>query len=279
MAFRPKSFFLRIIRIAIRVLGPRIRTSLISVILEEAGDSKSERVLLSTKTELVQLIENNFKDSIPGWDYLNKSFSQNGEDLAVERLMEDHPTGRYIDVGAHHPFRFSNTALLSLKGWTGTNIDPNPSSIIDFRLARPHDNNICAALGSANSISNYYEFEESALNTFSEDMVRKHSNQGISPCKVTKTQVINSKHFLEETFTPDTFFFSIDAEGMDIEILQDLDFKNFYPCWIVIENQFLSMQEFEEFILNNSFLRNYQTKGLVGNSIILCSSGCSHVAS
>ena len=278
MAFRPKSFFLRILRIAMRVLGPRIRTSLISVILEEAGESKSEKVLLSTKTELVQLIVDNFKDSIPGWHYLNKSFSQNGEDLATARLMENHPIGRYIDVGAHHPFRFSNTALLNLKGWVGTNVDPNPTSISEFKLIRPYDKNICAALGSADSISNYYEFEESALNTFSEDMVKKHSSQSIFPIKVEKTQVINAKYFLERTFTLDTFFFSIDAEGMDFEILEDLDFKRFYPCWIVMENQSLSLREFENFILTNSFLRNYQTKGLVGNSIILRSYGCNHVA-
>jgi hypothetical protein len=278
MIFRPKSFFLRIIRIVIRVSGPRIRTSLISVILQEAGNSKSERILLSTDPELAQLIIDNFKNSIPGWHYLNKSFSQNGEDLATARLMENHPTGRYIDVGAHHPFRFSNTALLNLNGWTGINIDPNPSSIADFNSIRPHDNNVCAALGSANSISNYYEFQESALNTFSEDMVKKHSSQGIFPYRITRTQIVNSKQFLEPIFTPDTYFFSVDAEGMDIEILEDLDFDKFYPCWIVMENQSFSMAEFEKFILTNSFLRNYQTKGWVGNSIILLSSVCHHVA-
>jgi FkbM family methyltransferase len=279
MAFRPKSFFLRIIRIAIRVLGPRIRTSLISVILEEAGDSKSEKVLLLTKTELVRLIVDDFKDSIPGWHYLNKSFSQNGEDLAIQRLMEHHPIGKYIDIGAHHPFRFSNTALLNLQGWEGTNVDPNPESFKEFIRARPKDNNVCAALGSQTSMMSYYEFDESALNTFSQDLVKRHSSQGLFPRKVTQTQVIEAKQFLEQLFTADTFFLSVDAEGMDIEILRDLDFRHFHPCWIVMENQSLLMQDLEEFILSNSFLTNYHIRGLVGNSIILCSSGCSHVAS
>jgi hypothetical protein len=278
MTFSLKSIFLRITRWTLRILGPKIRTSLISIILEEAGNSKAERALLSTKTELVQLIVGNFTNSIPGWHYLNKSFSQNGEDLVIERLMENHPVGRYIDIGAHHPFRFSNTALLNLKGWMGTNIDPNPTSISHFNLVRPHDNNICAGLGSGNLMSNYYKFSESALNTFSEDMVKKLSAQNIYPCEITQTQIINAKQFLEQTFSPDTFFLSIDAEGMDIEILKDLDFKNFYPCWIVMENQSLSMREFEKFILTNPFLKNYHVKGLVGNSIILSSFGCNHVA-
>jgi hypothetical protein len=157
-------------------------------------------------------------------------------------------------------------------------VDANSESYDEFNFARPHDNNVCAALGTQNSVLPYYEFQESALNTFSEDMVRKHSSQGIFPSKVTQTQVIDSKQFLEQTFTSDTFFLSIDIEGMDLEILQNLDFKNFYPCWIVMENQSLSLQEFEKFILTNSFLTNYRVRGLVGNSLILFSLGCSHVA-
>ena len=259
-------------------LGPSYRTSLISLILENANISSPELRILSQNNENVTLVLKEFADGIPGYHYLNQCFSQNGEDLAIQRLLEGHPIGRYIDVGAHHPFRFSNTALLNLKGWVGTNIDPNPLSISGFNLARPNDNNICAALGSGNYISKYYEFEESAVNTISEDMVKKYSSQGIFPRKITQTQVIDSKQFLEQTFTSDTFFLSIDTEGMDLEILQNLDFKNFYSCWIVMENQSLSLQEFENFILTNSFLRNYQTKGLVGNSIILRSSGCNHVA-
>jgi hypothetical protein len=116
------------------------------------------------------------------------------------------------------------------------------------------------------------------LNTFSKDIVKKLSSQGILPYKITQTQVIESKQFLERIFTPDTFFLSIDVEGMDIEILKDLDFRNFYPCWIVMENQSLSMRDFEVFILSSKFLANYQIRGLVGNSIILCSFGCNHVA-
>jgi hypothetical protein len=90
--------------------------------------------------------------------------------------------------------------------------------------------------------------------------------------------VIDSKQFLERIFTPNTFFLSIDAEGMDIAILKDLDFRNFHPCLIVMENQSLSMQDFEMFISTNSFLKNYLIKGLIGNSIILFRFGCNHVA-
>ena len=278
MNFSFKSILLNLIRLGLKKLGASKRTSLLSLVLENKDKSSPEIRMLSKKKENVELVLEEFTDSIPGYRYLNKSFSQNGEDLAIQRLVENHPIGKYIDIGAHHPFRFSNTALLHLKGWVGTNIDANPQSFNDFKSARPNDNNVCAALGSQNSVSPYYEFKESALNTFSEDVVKKLSNQGILPYKITPTQVIESKQFLERIFTPDTFFLSIDAEGMDIEILKDLDFKNFYPCWIVMENQSQSMRDFEVFILSNKFLANYQIRGLVGNSLILFNTGCHHVA-
>ena len=43
------------------------------------------------------------------------SYSQEGEDLILQRIFHNQKDGFYIDVGAHHPFRFSNTALLYKK--------------------------------------------------------------------------------------------------------------------------------------------------------------------
>ena len=41
--------------------------------------------------------------------YLNISFSQEGEDLVLQRLIGIKSNGFYVDIGAHHPYRFSNT--------------------------------------------------------------------------------------------------------------------------------------------------------------------------
>ncbi|WP_236263975.1 hypothetical protein, partial [Dysgonomonas sp. Marseille-P4677] len=51
--------------------------------------------------------------------YNNISFSQEGEDLVINRFLENKPMGFYIDIGAHHPLRFSNTYKFYLKGWYG----------------------------------------------------------------------------------------------------------------------------------------------------------------
>jgi FkbM family methyltransferase len=72
-------------------------------------------------------------------------FSQYGEDVILHKILKK-PNGFYIDVGAHHPFRQSNTAYLWCTGWSGINIDANPSSIRIFDKVRKNDENIWAAI-------------------------------------------------------------------------------------------------------------------------------------
>ncbi len=70
------------------------------------------------------------------------SYSQEGEDLILQRFFETKENGFYIDVGAHNPTRFSNTFIFYLKGWRGINIEPTPGSKTAFDSVRPKDLNI-----------------------------------------------------------------------------------------------------------------------------------------
>ena len=45
-------------------------------------------------------------------------YSRWGEDSFLINYFKDTSSGRYIDIGAFHPFRGSNTHLLYKKGWT-----------------------------------------------------------------------------------------------------------------------------------------------------------------
>src|SRR5439155_17099996 len=68
------------------------------------------------------------------------SYSQFGEDLVVRTHFAqnfDNFAGRFVDVGAFHPFKYSNTMLLSQLGWRGINIDCNPVKIAGFKSCVP----------------------------------------------------------------------------------------------------------------------------------------------
>ena len=69
-------------------------------------------------------------------------YSQQGEDIILHRMFEWQEQGFYIDVGAHHPTRFSNTYKFYKRGWTGINVDAMPGSMTAFNRLRPKDINI-----------------------------------------------------------------------------------------------------------------------------------------
>lgn len=48
--------------------------------------------------------------------YALSPYSQEGEDMILRRLFEIEKTGFYVDVGARHPKRFSNTFFIKKGG-------------------------------------------------------------------------------------------------------------------------------------------------------------------
>ena len=45
-----------------------------------------------------------------------KTYSQFGEDLFIDDFFQNQKEGKYVDLGAFHPMRLSNTFLLHKKG-------------------------------------------------------------------------------------------------------------------------------------------------------------------
>ena len=152
-----------------------------------------------------------------------KSFSQFGEDLFIADFFANQKEGKYVDLGAFHPMRLSNTYLLHKKGWSGTNIDLNPITIDLFNLARKNDDNICCLIaGKDNLLKDVYFEDWSAANSLT-------SNENLSEKKKMKTRTFESLIY------KDFDFLNIDLEGHDYEILQTIDFKKFNPKLICVE--------------------------------------------
>src|SRR5580700_9536062 len=102
----------------------------------------------------------------PAPPYL-ESYAQEGEDMVMRRFFESRATpGFYVDVGAHHPQRFSNTYFFYRQGWRGINIDAMPGSMKAFETLRPRDINIEAAVSAEHQSLTYAIFNEPALNSF-----------------------------------------------------------------------------------------------------------------
>lgn len=179
--------------------------------------------------------------------HLNISFAQEGEDILLARILENqiHTPGFYVDVGAHHPRRFSNTWLLHAVGWRGLNIDARPGMKAEFDRERPEDINLEMAVGEEETELPYYCFNEPALNTFDPDRVKHY--QGHPVFRLEKTVSIEAAplHVIMKRHDAWKFarqlggqigLLSIDVEGFDLLALKGLDWDLWRPRFILIED-------------------------------------------
>jgi hypothetical protein len=131
----------------------------------------------------------NFKNNYL-YGFSTRSYSQEGEDMILRRIFGSQTTGFYIDVGAHHPKRFSNTYFFYKKGWTGINIDAMPGSMKAFQKLRYRDINIETPISSTPETLVYYGFNEPALNGFSKNI--SESRDGVDGYRIEFTKKIKT---------------------------------------------------------------------------------------
>ena len=167
------------------------------------------------------------------------SWSQAGEDLALLAVIGNQKLGSYIDIGAHHPSRFSVTRHLYRVGWSGVNVEANPDLINRFEKERSRDTNLCVAVGLEPTYS-FSIFEEPALSTFDPGWRDKFISENNKISKVVEVEGRKLRRILDE-FSPVNRIdlLSIDAEGSDLQVLQSLELdtleKSRFPTWLLLE--------------------------------------------
>jgi len=177
-----------------------------------------------------------------------KSYSQEGEDIILTRLLGEKKEGFYIDVGAHHPKRYSNTFLFYKRGWRGINIEARPGSIKFFDKIRPRDINVEVPINSEDKILKYYMFNEPALNGFSKELTT--SRIGLKDYKIIKEIDLHTKT-LKEVLNSNMIenqhidFMTIDVEGLDYDVLLSNDWTKYKPSIILIEDVGFDLQSME----------------------------------
>lgn len=169
--------------------------------------------------------------------YARESYSQEGEDMLLERFLEHRHSGFYVDVGAHHPKRFSNTYRLYCRGWRGLNIDANPGSMTLFQQVRPKDINIEAAVSSVPQELTYYIFNEPALNTFKRDLALERLGGIYSIVKEVNIITAPLWQLLDQHVPANTRIdlMTVDVEGLDFDVLQSNDWNRYSPEFILVE--------------------------------------------
>lgn len=167
-------------------------------------------------------------------------FSQFGEDIILHKLFgRKYSDGFYIDVGAHHPFRQSNTAYLWLMGWKGVNVDASKKAIALFNKIRPQDTNVWAAVvddetrSKQSEITLYSNNDIDLSATCNPELAyeRKTTRAETVPC-LSLTEIINEHAHLNNNIIE---FLNIDIEGFDHLAISSIDKWITKPHVICIE--------------------------------------------
>lgn len=173
-------------------------------------------------------------------------YAQSGEDLILSHLFFkmniSHPT--YLDIGANHPSYISNTYYFYLRGCNGVCVEPNPDLCRKIQKLRPRDKVLNIGIGAGEeATADFYIFPKYAdgLSTFSKEDAAYWGETGMKQIgrieyeKVIQvpTQTINT--VIANNFKQIPDFISMDVEGLDLQILQSLDFESYAPPVLCVE--------------------------------------------
>ena len=160
-------------------------------------------------------------------------WGQDGEDVFLSEALPER--GFYVDVGAHHPFRFSSTKLLYDKGWSGLNIDVTDAMEKLFPKHRQRDINHFGLVGHPRQAT-FYRFVEPALSTLDPELARERQEEGCPLLREDHLEVRSLDSILDENGAPKTIdLLCVDAEGADLEVLETVSFENRLVRRVLVE--------------------------------------------
>jgi FkbM family methyltransferase len=174
-----------------------------------------------------------------------RSYSVEGEDRILARVFEGVPKGFYVDVGAHHPMRYSNTFRFYRRGWSGVNIDATPGSMRLFDKYRSRDTNIEAGIRLATGTIPFYVFNEPAINSFDRELSERRNVAPYRIEEIIDVRVLPLKEVLQGRLPRETLpsFLTVDVEGHDLDVLRSNDWSTFRPTCVLAECEGATTEE------------------------------------
>jgi FkbM family methyltransferase len=216
------------------------------------GLSASDRFAMRNLLELLRARTRGLRHEVARWIYRSPalergavySYSPFGEDRVVLGWLVEAGVKaeniRYLDIGASDPLVLNNTMLLYQCGGRGVLVEPDAEMAGKLKKRRGRDIVIDAAVAfDARRSAELIRMSSSVFNSFSErqvqHIVQSSAGWGAEQSVIERVEValIPINEIIERHcggVAP--HFLSIDAESVDFEILQSLDFQRFRP-WII----------------------------------------------
>lgn len=156
-----------------------------------------------------------------------KDYSQQGEQAIILNYFKEFK-GTFLDIGANDGVIFSNSHAIAMEGWGGVCVEPNKGAF--ERLQKTYTNNKIQCLnyciGNENKDVDFFISDDSLISSVKESETEKWvKNCGIKFIKTT-SQMITFASLLEKSEYKIFDFITIDVEGLDYDILSQIDLTN-----------------------------------------------------
>jgi FkbM family methyltransferase len=164
------------------------------------------------------------------------SYSQNGEDIVLWRVLGSVAGGTYVDVGAGDPTIDSVTRAMYERGWSGVNVEPVPTYADALRRERPRDQTFQCCAGAEPSRTTLHIVRDTGLSTQLDehlDEIRaRHPDVDDLEVEVRRLDDLLDEVGLGER---PIHFLKVDVEGVEEAVLRGIDLDRFRPWIIVVE--------------------------------------------
>jgi FkbM family methyltransferase len=164
---------------------------------------------------------------------INKTYAQNNEDLIVFNYLTKMglTTGSVLDIGANDGKTFSNSRYFSKRNWEVYLVEPSPKAIQRIKeeyLEEPY-NLYQYAIGTEAGKVKFFESgslinknDVALVSTFDHNEKLRWPKMNYEE---TLVDVITFKELIDKIGKTYFDFISIDAEGFDLKILKQINFK------------------------------------------------------
>jgi FkbM family methyltransferase len=163
------------------------------------------------------------------------SYSQNYEDVILDRAFGSKRSGFYVDVGAASPNEATVTRHFYELGWHGINIEPIPSWAKELAFNRPRDVNLQLAAGEhSGSFTLYRVVDDPSLSTLTPEVAARHRSDGLRVDEID-VEVRPLNDIFEDAGVSEIDFLKIDVEGAERDVLLGIDLDRYRPRVILVE--------------------------------------------
>ena len=194
--------------------------------------------------------------------YAHTSYSQCGEDLIIAFIAKQCgiDISFYFDIGANHPYHYSNTYLFYSLGASGVCVEPIPSMAQELNNARPRDKTISSIISSCSTQQSFFILEPSTLSTTDPSSLKRALE---TPGAVFVEEILFTPVSLTSLFEEHGIpqLLCIDVEGSDMEVLSSWDIARYRPPLLCVEDLEYSTKRGErrpagvtDYLLQNGYM-------------------------